>query len=368
VIPILDLKQQYRELKRDIDLAVGAVFENGAFINGPNVRTLEEELARYLGSAEAVGVNSGTDALHLALRALGIGPGDEVVTTPFTFVATSEAIAMVGATPVFVDIDSRTYNIDPQAIEAAIGPRTAAIIPVHLYGLPADMIRICQIARRYQLAVVEDCAQAIGASVEGKRVGSFGDLGAFSFFPSKNLGAYGDGGMILTDNADLANRCRSLRAHGGKVKYHHDEIGVNSRLDEVQAAILRVKLPHLERWNELRRAHASAYREALAETMLVLPTEPQGMRHVFHQYTVRVNDRDAVQSQLSAYGVQTMVYYPVPLHLQKVHAAMGLQPGAYPESERASREVLSLPMYPELAPTSIECVVQAMKQAISVVA
>jgi dTDP-4-amino-4,6-dideoxygalactose transaminase len=368
MIPILDLTQQYQEIKDEIDGAVKDVFERGAYINGPNVRALEEEIASYTGAAYGVGVNSGTDALHLALRALNIGPGDEVITTPFTFVATAEAIALVGAIPVFVDIDPVTYNIDPDAIEAAITPRTAAIIPVHLYGLPADMLRICEIASKRGLAIVEDCAQAIGASIGGKRVGTFGDIGAFSFFPSKNLGAFGDGGMMTTDSKALADRLRSLRTHGAAVKYYHDEVGVNSRLDEVQAAILRVKLPHLERWNERRRANAATYIAALGGAVSSVPFEGPDMRHVFHQFTVRVEDRDGVQSRLSQAGVQTMVYYPVPLHLQKVYEKLELGRGSFPLAERAAAEVLSLPMYPELDVNSIQYVAQALRAAVPVTA
>ncbi len=248
MIPILDLKEQYHELREEMLRAVSDVFENGAFINGPNVKALEGEIAAYLGSAHGIGLNSGTDALHLALRALDIGPGDEVITSPFTFVATTEAIGIVGAKPVFVDIDPLTYNIDPKLIEAAITPRTRAILPIHLYGHPAPMDEIMAIADKHNLAVVEDCAQSIGTTYNGRFVGTIGTFGCFSFFPSKNLGAYGDGGMLVTNDASLAERSRSLRAHGGRIKYYHEELGVNSRLDELQAAILRVKLPHLNDW------------------------------------------------------------------------------------------------------------------------
>ncbi|HET9029775.1 MAG TPA: DegT/DnrJ/EryC1/StrS family aminotransferase [Candidatus Aquilonibacter sp.] len=364
MIPILDLREQYHELKSEIARAVEDVFEGGHFINGPNVQALEKEIAAYVGTAHGVGLNSGTDALHLALRALDIGAGDEVITTPFTFVATTEAIGIVGATPVFVDIDPETFNIDPSLIEAAITPRTKAILPVHLYGHPAPMHEILAIAKKHNLAVVEDCAQAIGASIGGKRVGSFGDVGAFSFFPSKNLGAYGDGGMVTTNRKDLADRMRSLRAHGGRVKYHHEELGVNSRLDEVQAAILRVKLPHLDRWIENRRANAHWYNENLGGFAEV-PNETPETVHVFHQYTIRVRDRDKVQAQLKDAGVQTMVYYPVPLHLQEVHRALGQGEGAFPHSERAAREVLSLPMYPELSADAREAVRNALREALA---
>jgi dTDP-4-amino-4,6-dideoxygalactose transaminase len=349
-IPIFSPTPQYLSLKREIDAAIACVLASGQFILGPNVRSFERELATYIGVADAVGLNSGTDALTLALRALEIGLGDEVITTPFTFFATSEAIVQTGATPIFVDIEPATFNIDPALIEAAITPRTRAILPVHLYGLPADMPAIMTIARRHRVHVVEDCAQAIGAEIDGRRVGSFGDAGCFSFFPTKNLGAYGDGGALTTDNPELAARVRSLRAHGSEQKYVHAEVGMNSRLDELQAAVLRVKLPHLERFNAARQAVAQRYDLALAGMDDVTPpAQPQGRRHVYHQYTCRSPRRDALTASLAGQGVQTMVYYPVPLHLQKVHANLGLREGAYPNAEAAAREAFSLPIYPELS-------------------
>ena len=365
MIPILDLKEQYHGLREEMLRAVGDVFENGAFINGPNVKALEKEIAGYVGSAHGIGLNSGTDALHLALRALDIGPGDEVITTPFTFVATTEAIGIVGATPVFVDIDPETYNIDPKLIEAAITPRTRAILPVHLYGCPAPMDEIMAIAKRHNLAVIEDCAQAIGTRYRDKLVGNIGTFGCFSFFPSKNLGAYGDGGMLVTGDSALADRARSLRAHGGRVKYYHEELGVNSRLDEVQAAILRVKLPHLNRWIENRRAVAQRYIEAFKGLGVQLPSDPEYGRHAYHQFTIRVEDRDQVQNQLKDAGVQTMIYYPVPLHLQKVHAMLGQGEGTFPHSEKAAKEVLSIPMFPELKPEVQDTVIEAVKLSLS---
>ena len=364
MIPILDLREQYHELKNEITRAVEEVFEGGHFINGPNVQALEAEIAQYIGTGYAVGLNSGTDALHLALRALDVGPGDEVITTPFTFVATTEAIGIVGATPVFVDIDPITFNIDPRLIEAAITPRTKAILPVHLYGHPAPMREIMAIAKKHNLAVVEDCAQSIGSTIDDKKTGSFGDVGAFSFFPSKNLGAYGDGGMVTTNRKDLADRIRSLRAHGGRVKYHHEELGVNSRLDEVQAAILRVKLPHLDHWIERRRANASWYGEHLRDFAEV-PLETVGTLHVYHQYTIRVRERDRLAQLLKDAGVQTMVYYPVPLHLQEVHRALGFREGSFPHSEVAARAVLSIPMFPELQPEQRETVRDALRAALA---
>lgn len=360
MIPILDLKDQYHGLREQMLRAVEDVFENGAFINGPNVKALEGEVASYLGSSHGVGLNSGTDALHLALRALDIGPGDEVITTPFTFVATTEAIGIVGAKPVFVDIDPETYNMDPALLEAAIGPRTRAILPVHLYGRPAPMDEIMAIARKHKLYVIEDCAQAIGAKIGGKFVGTIGDFGALSFFPSKNLGAYGDAGMLVTNDAALAGRARSLRAHGGRIKYYHEELGVNSRLDELQAAILRVKLPHLEEWIQKRRNLAERYSRAFADRGLQTPSDPPGGRHVYHQYTLRVACRDRVQNDLKDAGVQTMVYYPVPLHLQQVHAVYGQGEGTYPHSEKAAKEVISIPMYPELGEEAQDRVIETV--------
>lgn len=368
MIPILDLRKQYHELREDILHAVEEVFEGGHFINGPNVKALESEIASYLGVEHGVGLNSGTDALHLALRALDIGPRDEVITTPFTFVATTEAIGIVGATPVFVDIDPRTYNLDVTQIESAITPRTRAILPVHLYGAPAPMEEILAIASRHGLAVIEDCAQAIGAKIGGRYVGTFGDFGCFSFFPSKNLGAFGDGGMVTTRADAHADRLRALRGHGGRVKYYHEELGVNSRLDEVQAAILRVKLPHLESWVNRRREVAERYNEAFAHSGTPLPMDPPDSRHAFHQYTIRVSDRDRVQAALKDAGVQTMIYYPIPLHLQKVHASMGKTEGSFPESERAAREVISLPMFPELTENDQATVVRAVRSVLERVA
>lgn len=349
LIPVFSPIPQYVSLKREIDAAIACVLTSGQFILGPNVRAFERELADFVGVAEAVGLNSGTDALTLALRALDVGPGDEVITTPFTFFATSEAIVQVGARPVFVDIDAATFNLDAGLIEAAITPRTRVIMPVHLYGLPADMPAIMTIARRFGLLVVEDCAQAIGAEIGGRRVGSFGDAGAFSFFPTKNLGAYGDGGALTTDDPRLAARVRSLRAHGSVEKYIHAETGMNSRLDELQAAILRVKLPHLGRFNAARQAIARRYDAALRRVPGVTPPyKPDGYRHVYHQYTCRSQRRDALCAELAEQGVQTMSYYPLPLHLQAVHAELGIAPGACPNAEAAAREVFSLPMYPEL--------------------
>ncbi|MCA9230073.1 MAG: DegT/DnrJ/EryC1/StrS family aminotransferase [Planctomycetales bacterium] len=364
MIPLCDLQQQYSVLKEEIDEVMQQVAAEANYILGSNVRAFEQEMAAYCGCRHAIGVGSGTDALHLSLRALNIGPGDEVITTPFTFIGTTEAICMVGAKPVFVDIDSRTYNVDVSLLEAAITDRTKAILPVHLYGQPCDMGRIVQVAETYELAIVEDCAQAVGATYQGKRVGTFGKAGCLSFFPSKNLGCFGDGGMVLTNDSQVFERVEMLRRHGGKVKYHHSEIGLNSRLDELQAAILRVKLRYLDGWNRSRREHAYRYNRFLESVPEIqrpgefgvrdsaVPTctseANEGIEAVYHQYTVSVADRETIQSGLGDAGIASAIYYPVPLHLQEVHRDLGLAVGTFPVAESASKHCLSLPMFPEL--------------------
>ena len=361
-IPILDLRGQHRSLQSELLNAVAGVLEAGQYILGPNVTLFEEEFARYLGIAHAVGLNSGTDALHLALRALEIGPGDEVITSAFSFIATAEAISILGAQPVFVDIDPRSYALDPRAVEAAITPRTRAIIPVHLYGTPAPMHELMKIAERHSLAVVEDCAQSVGASIDERKTGTFGTISAFSFFPSKNLGACGDGGMVVTDRADLAQRVRALRAHGGRKKYYHEEIGLNSRLDEMQAAILRVKLQHLEGWTLGRRAVAARYDAAFAaQRGIQTPFEEPSFYNVYHQYTIRSAGRDELQETLRAGGIGTAVYYPLPLHLQPAYAHLGGKPGDLPQSEAAAESVLSLPISPDLASADQDRVIDAIR-------
>jgi dTDP-4-amino-4,6-dideoxygalactose transaminase len=357
-IPVYDPLPEVEFLWPELEEAFRRVIRSGRYILGPEVEAFEEEVAAYLGVRHAIGVNSGTDALVIALRALGVGPGDEVITTPFTFFATAEAISLVGATPVFVDIDPRTFNINPDLVPSAITPRTKAILPVHLYGLPAEMDPILEIARSHGLKVLEDCAQAFGATYKGKKVGTLGDAGAFSFFPTKNLGGFGDGGLIATNSDEVAERARMLRAHGSRRKYYNEAIGYNSRLDAFQAALLRVKLSRVEAWNEARRQVASHYNELLAGLPgLVLPEVSPG--HVFHQYTVRVlGGRDRVAEALAREGVGTMVYYPVPLHKLPVYAHMG---AALSEAERAAREVLSLPIGPHLNPSSQEGVSEALK-------
>lgn len=343
-----DLKAQYQSIRRDIDDAVHAVMENSRFILGENVGKLEEEISSYCGAAYGVGVNSGTDALLLALSALGIGHGDEVITTPFTFVATVEVIALLGATPVFADIDPVTYNLDPVSIEKKITAKTKAIMPVHLYGQAAEVKRITEIARKNNLKIVFDGAQAIGAQYDGKPIGVYGDITTLSFFPTKNLGGAGDGGMVLTNDSELAEKVKCLRFHGSGGLYSYRLMGYCSRLDEIQAAILRVKLPHLDKWTEIRRSHADLYRSMLSGLDLELPAEVEGCKHVYHQFTIRTKDRDRLKAHLQANGVGTGVYYPHPLHIEEAYQYLGYKEGDQPEAERASREVLSLPIVPEL--------------------
>lgn len=349
MIPILDLKRQYEQIGKEIEKEVVDVLRSGCYILGPHNKALSEDMAKFIGVKHAVTLNSGTDALHLALRALDIGAGDEVITVAFTFVATTEAIGIVGAKPVFVDIDNETFNLDPKKLENAITPKTKAIIPVHLYGQPCDMKTIMDIAKRYDLFVIEDCCQAIGAEFDGQQVGSFGDVGCFSFFPTKNLGAMGDGGL-LTTNSDLINdRVIALRNHGGAVRYYHEEIGVNSRLDEVQAAILRIKFKHIKEWNKKRRENAYRYNELLTGCSdIETPKELDKTYCVYHQYTVKIPNRDEVHKMLQESGVGAMLYYPVPLHLQKVHEYLGVGEGSLPITEDNTKVVISLPMFPEL--------------------
>jgi dTDP-4-amino-4,6-dideoxygalactose transaminase len=323
-VPMVDLQIQYQAIKEEVDAAVLGVIQSSHFILGPQGKALEEEIASYHGVRHAVAVASGTDALHLALLAAGIRRGDEVITTPFTFIATAEAISYVGAVPVFVDIDPDTLNIDIAKIGPAITGKTRAIIPVHLYGQPADMGGLMKLAKKHNLKVIEDCAQSFGAEYHGKKTGAIGDLGCFSFFPSKNLGGYGDGGMVTTDDNDLARHLLSLRNHGSTVRYYHDEIGFNSRLDEIQAAIIRIKFKHINVYNTMRRNNASLYSRYLADPGIRTPSEQSGTKHVFHQYTIRVKNRDAVKQKLDAGKItSSMIYYPVPLHLQTAYKALG---------------------------------------------
>src|SRR5579864_1154665 len=363
--PFLDLKAQFSPIREEIMSAVTRVLESQHFILGLEVSAFEQEAASYLGCKYAVGCASGSDALMLALMALGIGQGDEVITVPFTFVATAGSIARLGVTPVFVDIDD-TYNIDPAALEAAITPKTKAIMPVHLFGLAADMNPILEIARRHGLPVIEDAAQAIGAEYKGKKVGNFGVMSCFSFFPSKNLGGAGDGGLITTDDVQLAQRLKLLRAHGSRSKYEYEILGVNSRLDAIQAAILRVKLAYLNEWTEARRRNAGRYRELMSQfglgRRIGTPLEPAGYKHVYNQFTIRTKQRDDLREFLRSNGIPTEIYYPFPLHLQPAFAGLGYKPGSMPTSEAASVEVLSLPIFPELSSEHQESVMSSISE------
>jgi dTDP-4-amino-4,6-dideoxygalactose transaminase len=361
-IPLVDLKAQYHTIKADIDAAVGRVLENSSFILGPEVESFEQSFAAYHGTRYAVGVDSGTAALHLALMAYAIGPGDEVITTTMTFIATAAAVSHAGATPVFVDIDPRTYNIDPARIEAAITPRTKAILPVHLYGQPCEMDAILQVANKHGLRVIEDACQAIGANYKGRRAGSLGDAGCFSFYPAKNLGAAGDGGMLITNDDALADCVRKLRDHGRISKYSHGMIGFTYRLDGLQAAILGVKLPHVDAWNEARRQHAARYSALLREIPgLTVPYEGQGCRSIYHVYALRASRRDALLDHLRSKGIGASIHYPLPVHQQPAYAFMNLPTGSYPRAEALSQEEISLPIYPEMTNGQIDEVVAAIR-------
>ena len=363
--PVLDLKLQHESIREEIGEAVDRVLSSQHFILGPEVAALESEVAQYCERGYGVGVASGTDALTLALRVSGIGPGDEVLVPSFTFIATADCVSLLGATPVFIDIRPDTFCIDPEPIAKKITSRTKAIIAVHLYGQSADMNEILAIAHRYDLVVIEDNAQSIGARYFGKRTGSIGNLGCLSFFPSKNLGAYGDAGMVLTDSPDVASRLRSLRAHGATKKYFSAEQGWNSRLDELQAAILRVKLRHLDEWTSGRRSRAALYEQRLASNPLIIrPTTGGGRDHVYHQYTIRVANRDGVQRSMhDNFSVPSTIYYPTPIHLQPIFSALGYRPGDLPETERASNEVLSLPIYAEMTDEQVMRVVEALEES-----
>jgi dTDP-4-amino-4,6-dideoxygalactose transaminase len=349
MIPLVDLKAQYNSIKSEIDEAVQQVLEGGHFILGPNVASLEQEVAAYLSCKHAIGVASGTDALVIALRAAGIGPGDEVIVPAYSFFATAGAVMLVGARPVFVDIFPDTYCLDTNQVAERITPNTKALIPVHLYGHPADMSPLLEIANGHGLKVIEDNAQAFGAEDGGRKTASLGDLGCLSFFPTKNLGGYGDGGMIVTSNDELAQKIRMLRAHGWRQKYYPEILGYNSRLDELQAAVLRVKLRYVDRWNEQRRTIAARYSARLSGRGLGIPVETASARHVYHLYTIRLAERERVQRELKRAGIASDVYYPQPLHLTEPCRVFGYQPGDFPVAEQASRALLSLPLYPEMS-------------------
>jgi dTDP-4-amino-4,6-dideoxygalactose transaminase len=362
VIPFVDLKAQYHSIKPEIDAAVIGVLESTQFVLGSAVAAFEQSFAAYCQADQAVGVNTGTSALHLALLAAGVGSGDEVITTPFTFVATVSAIDYTGARPVLADIDPESVTIDPAKIEAAITPRTRAILPVHLYGRPADMNPILAIARRHNLVVIEDAAQAHGAEYQGRRVGSIGDMGCFSFYPGKNLGAYGEGGAVTTSNTDYARKLRILRDWGAERRYYHDLKGFNYRLEGIQGAVLGVKMKYIEGWTEDRGRHAARYNELLASSAYNLPGAPADQRHVYHIYAIRHPERDALQSFLHDRGIATGIHYPIPVHLQRCFADLEYKAGDFPHAERAASEVLSLPMFPELQPHQLDQVAAALHE------
>ena len=363
MIQFLDLKAQYRAIKQEIDQAVSNVLESSQYVLGPEVAAFEEEFAAFSGARFGVAVNSGTSALHLALLAAGVGPGDEVITVPFTFVATVAAIRYTGARPVFVDIDPQSFTMDPEPIAKAVTPRTKAVLPVHLYGQSADMDPIVEVARRHGLAVIEDAAQAHAAEYKGRRVGSLGDLACFSFYPGKNLGAYGEGGIVVTNDAEHTRKLRMLRDWGQEQRYHHVLQGFNYRMEGLQGAILRVKLRHLEAWTEARRARAAAYDRLLAGSGVVPPAEMPYARHVYHIYAVRSQERDVLQKRLLDQGIHTGLHYPIPVHLQQAHADLGYREGEFPHSEAAANRVLSLPLFPELSLADVERVAEALAEA-----
>ncbi len=368
-VPFLDLAAQHAPLRSELDRVIAQVIDSGAFAGGPFVESFEDDFAAFCGCEHAIGVGNGTDALWLALLACGIGQGDEVITVPSTFIATTEAISFCGATPVFVDIDERTYTMDPAALESALTPRTKAIIPVHLFGQPADLEPILKFARLHGLRVIEDAAQAHGAEYKGRKAGSMGDAGCFSFYPGKNLGAFGEAGAVVTNDAELARKIRILRDHGQVRKYQHAVVGWNCRMDGIQAAVLQVKLRHLVRGNQKRRAHAATYDLAFAGMEGVsVPLEADYARHVYHIYAIRVQERDRVISALQDEGIGCGIHYPVPIHLQPAYQHLGYRPNAFPVSERTSAEFISLPMYPELSEHQMERVAEAVEKSLSVVA
>jgi dTDP-4-amino-4,6-dideoxygalactose transaminase len=360
-IPYFDLPAQLRGIRKEIDAAIARTIDNCSFCLGPDVAQFEQDFAKFCGTEHCVGFNSGTSALHVALLLAGVGPGDEVITTPFTFIATSWAISYVGAKPVYVDIDDATCNLDMKLVERAMTPRTKAILPVHLYGQPCDLDPLLEIARKHKVPLIEDACQAHGAKYKGKTVGTFGVTACFSFYPGKNLGACGEGGALVTNDGKLAARAKSLREHGSTQRYYHDEIGFNYRMEGFQGAVLGVKLPHLAKWTERRRAIAKIYGELLSETPLQLPRELPHAEGVWHVYAARHARRDELKKYLEANGVGSAIHYPIPLHLQKAYASLGHKPGDFPVAEKAAREVLSLPIYPEMTDKHVQRVTDAVK-------
>jgi dTDP-4-amino-4,6-dideoxygalactose transaminase len=365
MVPFIDLKAQYHSIRSEVQEAIARVLETSAFILGPEVAALEEEFAAYCGARFGIGVNSGTSALHLALLAAGIAPGDEVITTPFTFVASVAAIRYVGARPVFADIDPRSYNLDPARVASAITPKTKAILPVHLYGQCADMDPLLELGRRHNLVVIEDAAQAHGAEYKGRRAGSLGEIACFSFYPTKNLGAYGEGGMVTTSNPELAHTIRLLRDWGAEKRYHHLLKGYNYRLEGMQGAILRVKMRYLDRWTESRRRHAALYAELLRTAGVTTPEVMPYARHVFHVYAVRTPHRDLLMRELGARQIESRIYYPFPIYELSAHQDLGYRHGDFPHAEKAAAEQLSLPVYPEMTEEQIRTVAQAVRLPLS---
>lgn len=364
-VPLLDLRREYEALRSELDRAVLEVMAATHFINGPQVKRFEEQVAAYLGVRHAIGVASGTDALLLALRAVGVDPGTEVITTTFSFFATAGAVANLGATPVFVDIDESTFNIDPAQIEAKITAKTKAIIPVHLFGQSADLDPIIAIGKRHQVAVIEDAAQSLSSKYKGQMSGTIGDIGIYSFYPTKNLGCAGDGGLVATNSDELASRLRSLKAHGAKVKYYHDIVGYNSRLDTIHAAVLLVKLPHLDGWSRARRANAAYYNERFAGSRVQTPAEQPYAYHIYNQYSILIDNRDGLRDQLRAAGIGYEIYYPLPLHLQVCFQHLGYRAGDLPVAERCARQVISLPIYPQLSEAERDYVAATVLKLVS---
>ncbi|MBI3881375.1 MAG: DegT/DnrJ/EryC1/StrS family aminotransferase [Verrucomicrobia bacterium] len=361
-VPYIDLAAQIRPIRAEVDAAIARAIDHTTFCLGPDVAEFEKNFAAYCGAKHCLAMNSGTSALHIAMRLLNVGPGDEVITTPYTFVATSWAISYVGARPVYVDIDEATFNLDPRLVERAITPRTKAVLPVHLYGHPFDVDSLAVICRKHNLPLVEDAAQAHGATYHGKVVGTFGDISCFSFYPAKNLGAFGEGGALVTNNDEFAARARSLREHGSRVRYHHDEVGYNYRMEGLQGAVLGVELKHLPAWIAARRRLAQRYHELLADTPLVLPREADYAQSAWHLYTVRHPRRDELKKHLDEHGVGNAIHYPLPLHLQKCYADLGYKAGDFPVAERACREVLCLPFFPALTEAHQQRVAEVVRQ------